>query len=349
MSEYLVHWTTKEGFASIVRDGFFRPTKAARQVGRVDGDQECVPTIYGTDQVVCLTEMPIGNWIETVTSSRKDAKRRWGIAIPKSTLYAYGARPVLYIDSSSLLFSKCPACEKYRLSNFSYNSMPDWTHEREWRVKASPQLNKRIGLYHKQFTPPQSGSSCATHLWGDKVIPIHLPSPGRDALPDPPTFVLLVDRESDKETARCHPAVRRAISCCYAPILAYWNAYQESLGRAEVVSLEYARDSRDRDGLWNIEELIRSQACGGNRLVAALWEVATTETRCQVLKLIGEEPDGVYQYCRGADLWSVPEQPILSRKPTIGERIEGCAKAVKVLKLDVIRWVKKRYRTGGGP
>jgi hypothetical protein len=130
MSTYLIHWTTKYDFDAIIRSGFLVPGYAARyDVYHNKGKER--PTIYGTRPVVCLSEMPIGNWIQSITANVRYSQLRWGIAIPKKILYAYGARPVLYIDKREDLWRKCPKEKKFRLSNFKYTP-------KEWELNNVP-------------------------------------------------------------------------------------------------------------------------------------------------------------------------------------------------------------------
>jgi len=361
MSIYLVHWTTKDDFNAIVRSGLLMPGRAPRwyweDIDGLEGDERS--TIYGPRSAVCFTEMPIGNWVQSITACRRYSDLRWGIAIPKRILYAYGARPVLYVrrpeydrkpkcPEEELWDSKCPNEEKFRLCNFRYTPKPDWTHEREWRVCANVEINEKIGLKNDTFfyRCNKGDRAIKKPVQGNSIVPIHLPGLTRgkldEVLSDNPQFVIIVESESDKESVKEAPPqpVAKAITQEYSPIAEYREKYLSALQKAQVVSVEYARDARDRLDLWSLEELLSK---GRLPRIATLWDKARTETHRQVLGLIGEEAACGYEYYPGRDLWSIPPQGIILRAPTIGERIEECEQAVEVLERDVRVWLYERF------
>jgi len=357
MSTYLVHWTTKYDFDAIVRSGFLVPHFAARWNYKDEGGH----TIYGGRPAVCFTEMPIGNWIQSIAAHHRYSEQRWGIAIPKQLLYAYGARPVLYVlhkpDSKpecpeEKLWRECPDEEKFRLCNFKYIPKPDWTHEREWRVCANGELNERIGLKNDTFVHSYRRKNnvffrdrpVKKDVRGGSLVPIHLPGLNKgeldSVLSDVPHFVLVVETEEDKEKVKqpLAPRLVEAIAQDYSAIGEYRDKYLAALKKAHVISLEYARDARDRLGMWSLEELISSRR---PHRIATLWDRARTETRRQVLDLIDEEGGRGYEYYCGHDFWNIPPQP--SQLASVGKRIEECEQAIEILKNDVRAWVHEVF------
>jgi len=112
------------------------------------------PTVYGYDPVICFTEMPLFNLVESAIE-RNDQFRisSYALALRKKELYYKGGRPVIYglaketkfkyqqieqeypfrkiIDSAVL-----PFAEQYRYVTFNLDAhqYSDWSHEREWRI-----------------------------------------------------------------------------------------------------------------------------------------------------------------------------------------------------------------------
>ena len=362
MSTYLVHWTTHYDFDAIIRSGFLVPDYAARWYDIYHGEGKRGRTIYGPRPAVCFSEMPIGNWIQSITAYYPYSDQRWGIAIPKRILYAYGARPILYIHKpvsrpkcpEEELWHKCPDEEKFRLCSFRYIPKPDWTHEREWRVCANGELNDRIGLksdrlvhsYRRKGNQLIGDRTVKKSVKGDSLVPIHLPGLNKgeldSVLSDAPHFVLVVETEEDKEKVKQFPPppVVRAIAQRYSSIGEYRDKYLAALQKAHVISLEYARDARDRLGLWSLEELLSSRR---PHRIAVLWDKARTETRRQALDLIGEEGGRGYEYYCGHDLWNILPQSLLQPTQSVGKRIEECEQAIEILRDDVKAWVHKVF------
>jgi hypothetical protein len=229
MSRYLIHWTTAKAFEAIIRSGFLIPGWATRSHDVGTSEEGKNPTIYGSRPAVCFSEIPIGNWIQSITAYGGYSDKRWGIAIQKRLLYAYGARPVLYISKETdLSWEACPVEEQFRLNNFHYTLRPDWSHEREWRVCANTEFNAKIGLSRKEFE--HSGKT----LSGDSLVPIHLPNfdlkKGEldTALPNNPHFVIIVETEKDKDKVRqsLSPAIHWNLR--YSSISAYRDKYLEA-------------------------------------------------------------------------------------------------------------------------
>ncbi len=178
MSKYLLHWTTKEGFESIIKTGFFKATFAPR--GNPGNS-----TIYGDYPAVCFSETPIGNYFQSLCVEKRYWKKRWLLALSKRALYGYGGRPVIYGDSS--FENRLDIEDKYLFSHFDLEKPIDWAHEREWRVKPNVETNKQIF------------SSDSTHL--EEYVPFHLNEQGKPitdtTLPVKPRFFLVVEQEKD--------------------------------------------------------------------------------------------------------------------------------------------------------
>lgn len=68
MSSYLIHWTTAKAFDAIIRSGFLMPGRAERWHDVSTSEEGKDFTIYGPRHAVCFSEMPIGNWIQSITA-----------------------------------------------------------------------------------------------------------------------------------------------------------------------------------------------------------------------------------------------------------------------------------------
>lgn len=106
-------------------------------------------TIYGSFPAVCLTEMPISEFVKTSIDRENKGQKisNYGFVFNKKELFKIGARPVIYGTSSdvsvvdngnSKLLSPTVFDERelYRYVAFKLDRLPypiDWTHEREWR------------------------------------------------------------------------------------------------------------------------------------------------------------------------------------------------------------------------
>lgn len=106
-------------------------------------------TIYGPYPAVCLTEMPISEFVKTSINRQLKGQKisNYGLIFNKKDLFNIGARPVIYgasnkvnvIDNGDIKLLY-PAFfeekELYRYVAFDLDRIPypiDWTHEREWR------------------------------------------------------------------------------------------------------------------------------------------------------------------------------------------------------------------------
>src|SRR5690554_1966515 len=106
-------------------------------------------TIYGSFPAVCLTEMPISEFVKTSIERENKGQKisNYGLVFNKKELFNIGARPVIYgtscdvsvIDDGKIKRLNPPIFndkELYRYVAFKLDRLPypiDWTHEREWR------------------------------------------------------------------------------------------------------------------------------------------------------------------------------------------------------------------------
>jgi hypothetical protein len=111
-------------------------------------------TLYGKSPVVCFTEMPVYAFAKYVQMRGMSSRvAPYGIAVLKRELFKAGGRPVIYglsqplgscsgdeVTTRILEDSVLPEAEQYRYVPFDplrSLSPIDWTHEREWRWRAS--------------------------------------------------------------------------------------------------------------------------------------------------------------------------------------------------------------------
>jgi hypothetical protein len=228
-------------------------------------------TIRGIKKAVCFSEMPIGNYLQS-TVANPSRYPRWGISIPRNTLYAYGARPVLYSDDQFYnqleRFQPNDEGNRYRfLFSPYYSPKKNWMHEREWRVRPNTEVNDKIGLNSKSAIKHPSNDGEAK-IKCDDLVPLYLPNLDSEGnlqpqLPETPQFVLIVDTEKDKSVVcgRCQqddilPVRVFWAGGDYSPINEYRDRYKEVLKKAVVISFEHIQDKRDRSGLWRLEDFI---------------------------------------------------------------------------------------------
>lgn len=89
--------------------------------------------IKGTKHAVCFTEMPLSSikyYIKDNTGS-KHKYDYFGIALPKTSAWEAGARPVIYLPDNEAHW--IPDDQKWRHVQFKLRDV-DFTHEREWRL-----------------------------------------------------------------------------------------------------------------------------------------------------------------------------------------------------------------------
>jgi hypothetical protein len=139
----------------ILTDGYLKAGWSVRSKGR---------TIHGSRAAVCFTTMPLYAFLEYV-KERKDllTVAPYGIAFLKTELEKAGAKPVIYgLERAYILKKGDPGFrlgekrlsedsglaewEQYRYVATGINQGPNWTHEREWRWPAQPNMSPEPGL-----------------------------------------------------------------------------------------------------------------------------------------------------------------------------------------------------------
>lgn len=126
-----------------------------------------VTTLFGEDKVVCATEMPLYSFYK-YAQKRCEAGNvsPIGVAFLKSQFFGEGGRHAIYGLSKKLEYepkgktcyyrilkdSCLPKDEQYRLVSIELNGLNwnDWSHEREWRWKATEP-------HHKIFSEDNEG------------------------------------------------------------------------------------------------------------------------------------------------------------------------------------------------
>lgn len=168
MTEWLIHFTKRRGMQSarhilktILIEGVLRPGFAPRgSPGRA--------TIYGLLPAVCMTEQPIGAFLEYLDARGNELMSisGYGLLLHKQDIYVAGGLPVIYglpstqelakgvpgykRDRRILRETDLPLNQQYRYVAFSPTRTPplDWTHEREWRWSPQDFPGKEHGLLY---------------------------------------------------------------------------------------------------------------------------------------------------------------------------------------------------------
>ncbi|MDP4183779.1 MAG: abortive infection system antitoxin AbiGi family protein [Bacteroidota bacterium] len=124
-------------------------------------------TIYGNRPAICFTEMPLHALIQySKNRSQLNLTSSYAIAFPRTELFQYGARNVIYgltgshqeADQEDLYYdvwhrNLAESCglglhEQYRYvyTNLKADKSIDWTHEREWRLACDYGNHSKVGL-----------------------------------------------------------------------------------------------------------------------------------------------------------------------------------------------------------
>lgn len=110
--------------------------------------------ICGTDSAVCFQDTPLYSLMQNVyyeqklRKSGKDMKIRylgWGLLFQKRAVFSKGGRPVIY-DKTIEAKEYLPESEWWRIVNLNLeneDSLIDWTHEREWRIRGDYEFEPR--------------------------------------------------------------------------------------------------------------------------------------------------------------------------------------------------------------
>lgn len=104
--------------------------------------------ICGDKPATCFQDAPLYSLAQNIYTEQEyrkenpEAKIRYvgaGITLPKSFIFKYGGRPVLY-EKTATAKKLLPPDEYWRIVNLKLQEkggVIDWTHEREWRVPSS--------------------------------------------------------------------------------------------------------------------------------------------------------------------------------------------------------------------
>jgi len=259
MSDYVLHCTransvTKNGKPAnrnafsvlklILKDGFLRATFAER-VTLIKGNTN--QNVKGPYPAACFTEQPLQFFIQSISANQRYTE--FAVAVRKDDLFYYGGRPVIYSDSSTL--DLLPDELKYLWVNYDPTAIwddlrcgypIDWTHEREWRVRADVSKNRSLGLPSRLL---------------DRIVPIQLPYPSSSPYSvQEPRFVILVDTVESKD--KLANWIVRNVPQIYekGP---YWQGYASALLQAQerILSFEEVRTSRQPFG--RIEDLFQTK------------------------------------------------------------------------------------------
>src|SRR5208282_1110771 len=184
-SEFTLHLTDSlDTLKEILGCGYLKPARGPRWSHTTGIRQD---TIKGPYPAVCFTAQTLGDLCETFANFGGRFFFPYGIAFNKTSLYEYGARPVVYGDEA--IFHALPADWQYLWAK--YDPLPDsslggyprdFLHEREWRCRPSRRRTASVS-------------------WDIDAVPILLPRDLEWSAANAP-FVLLVFRESDADDLR---------------------------------------------------------------------------------------------------------------------------------------------------
>ncbi|MDE3744144.1 hypothetical protein [Maribacter polysaccharolyticus] len=101
--------------------------------------------VIGNDSAVCFQDIPLygvcqNTFHEQVNRAELGGSLRYrpiGLTFEKEYIFRKGGRPVLY-EQKNIAKRILPENEWWRIVNYdlsNQNSIIDWTHEREWRIK----------------------------------------------------------------------------------------------------------------------------------------------------------------------------------------------------------------------
>jgi hypothetical protein len=243
VTDYLIHWTRSTTDAngtlisaydvlkSIIKCGYLIPSFAPKKRVTV-GDRK--NTIQGPNPAVCFTEQPLHSFVQScdVLPSRYQP---YAVALRKDRLFVYGGRPVVYGDEN--LLAALPDDWKYLWVR--YNPIPvvelggypiDWTHEREWRARATKYL------YASGGTSPEEG------------IPLLLPP--RMAVPKPVWYLPWILVRNGTEVDAFHQFISGLPK--YTGTSKILDLYFKLLKKAPVISIDDIETKmKNKDDRWS--------------------------------------------------------------------------------------------------
>ncbi|WP_318484360.1 hypothetical protein [Photobacterium leiognathi] len=142
MSAYLVHLTRESD--SIGHENAVLAKILSEK--KLNGSSTSSGFICGPDTAVCFQDAPLYSICQSVyyeqklreqDSSLKVRYSPMGLMFSKGVVYKSGGRPVIY-EKTEIAKNILAEDEWWRIVNLNYDnpdSLIDWTHEREWRVK----------------------------------------------------------------------------------------------------------------------------------------------------------------------------------------------------------------------
>ncbi|EPQ9945020.1 hypothetical protein ACUYO3_004303, partial [Vibrio vulnificus] len=148
MSAYLVHLTRESETIGDEIDVLVKILTDRKLIGSSTKSG----FICGTDTAVCFQDAPLYSICQSVYYEQKlrenapEIKLRYspmGLMFQKGLVHQSGGRPVIY-DKTEDAKKYLNQSEWWRIVNLNYDnpdSLIDWTHEREWRVKGDYQFD----------------------------------------------------------------------------------------------------------------------------------------------------------------------------------------------------------------
>lgn len=141
MSTSLIHLTRESSTLTMI-DILYSILKDKK----IKGSTTSSGFIVGNEKAVCFQDAPLYSICQNTFFEQKERKkdktyklryRAVGLLFNKQFAYKKGARPVIY-EKTDIAKAFLPSSEHWRIVNFNLendNSIIDWTHEREWRIK----------------------------------------------------------------------------------------------------------------------------------------------------------------------------------------------------------------------
>jgi hypothetical protein len=222
-------------------------------------------TIYGPDPAVCFTEMPIAAFVEAglTRAERGEAMSSYGLVLPKTDMFAVGARPVIYGLSGSpsitatsdggrhISPTQLPPLEQFRYVTYSpdMNRPVDWTHEREWRWPlrnapkieldgCPPQVEQLYGLELDTTRLQGMGAIVKNSRQADQLIYDILTKVDRGDVDERRySFVLTLDSVGDISRLRDRAELNAALSAAAIDLSSFFTM---SRVRAQALSAQFA-------------------------------------------------------------------------------------------------------------
>jgi hypothetical protein len=121
-------------------------------------------TKYCPFGATCFYDAPPTAWPEII-STNPNARQPLGLIVQKTALWYLGGRPVIYTEQVTPKY--WPEDERYRIvhTDLLRQQQPiDWTHEREWRIRGSLNLNQPT-IRYTWWWPIVPSEDWLPHIW----------------------------------------------------------------------------------------------------------------------------------------------------------------------------------------